>query len=148
MNCERVQESLSAFLDGNCGEREAEEAFAHCGTCPDCRGFLRVAILLQHDVRALPSPAVPSTLDRRVLRIPEIERAAGWAGRLHTALRSRMRVPIPAFAGALGLLLATLGFSIWLYLQHGIVPQQEVIYMVSTPTVEVYGIRTAPEGQQ
>jgi predicted anti-sigma-YlaC factor YlaD len=147
MNCDRHQESLSAFLDGNCGEREAGEAFAHCGACPECRGFLRAAILLQHDVRALPFPAVPPELDRRVLRIPDVERAIGLAGRIRLALSGRMHVPVPALAGALGILVAALGISVWLYVQRGNVPQQEVVYMVSAPTVEVYGIRTAPQGQ-
>lgn len=142
MMCERYQESLSAFLDGNCSEKEAGEAFAHCGGCPDCRGFLRAAILLAHDVRALPIPAVPAALDRRILRIPELERAKGWAARLRLTFGGRLHVPVPALAGAVGLLVMTLGLSVWLYVHKEPAPKQEFIYLVSTPTVEVYGVRT------
>jgi predicted anti-sigma-YlaC factor YlaD len=144
MMCERFQESLSAFLDGNCGEAEAGEAFAHCGKCPECRGFLRAAILLQHDVRALPTPAVPPALDRRVLRIPDRERATDWVSRFRLALTGRLHVPVPALAGALGLLVVTLGLSVWLYVHRETAPKQEFIYLVSTPTVEVYGVHASP----
>jgi predicted anti-sigma-YlaC factor YlaD len=150
MSCESYQETLSAFLDGNSAEREAADAFRHLAECAVCRTFLRSAIELQHGLRAMPVPDLPTRVDRRVMQIPSREKARqrNWPARLTSLLQHRFNVPVPALAGGAGLLLVVLGFSIWLLTRQGLVPERQIIYVVSTPTVEVYGIRTTSKNSQ
>ena len=147
MNCESCQETVSAFLDGNSSGEESTRAFLHLAECDTCRRFLRSAVELQHNLRAMPAPDVPPNVDRRILRIPSREksRTGAWPSRLATLLRHRFDVPVPALAGGVGLLFLVLGFSIWLLSRQATVPQQEIIYVVTAPAVEVYGVRTPSE---
>ncbi len=150
MNCESYQETLSAFLDGNSSEEDAASAFRHLAECDACRRFLRVAIEVQHDLRAMRPPDVPASVDRRIMHIPSRERTRQerWPVRFASLLRQRFDVPVPALAGGVGLLLFVLGFSAWLLARQPAVPEREIIYVVTTPPVEVYGIRTASENPQ
>ncbi len=147
MNCESCQETVSAFLDGNSSGVESAQAFRHLAECDTCRMFLRAAVELQHGLRAMPAPDVPPSVDRRILRIPSREksRTDTWPARLATLLRHRFDVPVPALAGGVGLLFLVLGFSVWLLTRQAPVPQREIIYMVTAPAVEVYGVRTPSE---
>jgi anti-sigma factor RsiW len=147
MNCDRYQETLSAFLDGNSSEDEAANAFRHLAECENCRRFLKLAVELQHGLRAMPVPAIPAKLDRRIMRIPSRERSRqrAWPEKFVTLFQHRFDVPVPALAGGVCLLLSVLGFSLWLLTRQGAVREPEIIYVVSTPPVEVYGIRT-PSG--
>jgi predicted anti-sigma-YlaC factor YlaD len=149
MTCESYQKTLSGFLDGNSAEAEAAYAFRHLAECEACRGFLRLAVELRHSLRAVPVPDVPAEIDRRILQIPSLEksRERAWNSRIASFLRQRFDVPVPALAGGAGLLLIALGFSFWL-LTHPGLPERQIIYVVSTPTVEVYGIRASSESQQ
>jgi predicted anti-sigma-YlaC factor YlaD len=143
MNCDEYQETLSAFLDGNSREEDAAAAFGHMAGCEECRAFLRSAIDLQHGLRAMSLPEPSATIDRRIRQIPSREkaRAESWAVRLAGLLRRRFTIPVPALAGGIGLLFIALGFSFWLLTRTETVPEQKVIYVVSAPAVEVYGVR-------
>jgi anti-sigma factor RsiW len=147
MNCEEYQETLSAFLDGNSSEQEAANAFRHLAECENCRRFLKLAVELQHGLRAMPVPTIPVKIDRRIMRIPTRERARqrAWPEKFVSLFRHRFNVPVPAFAGGVCLFLSVLGFSIWLLTRQGVVREREIIYVVSTPPVEVYGIRPSSE---
>jgi predicted anti-sigma-YlaC factor YlaD len=150
MNCEEYQEALSAFLDGNSSEQEAANAFRHLAECENCRRFLKLAVELQHGLRAMPVPVIPVKLDRRIMRIPSHERSRQrrWSEKFVSLFQQRFNVPVPALAGGVCLLLSVLGFSIWLLTHQGVVPEREIIYVVSTPPVEVYGIRTSSGNSQ
>lgn len=150
MSCALHQETLSAFLDGNSGEREAAEAFRHLAECEECRQFLRATIELQHGLRAMAQPAIPSAVDRRILQIPSREEGGrkGWPARVVSFLQHRFTVPGPALAGGICLLLCVLGLSVWLLTRQGLVPERQIIYVVSAPPVEVYGIRSSAENSQ
>ncbi len=150
MNCESYQETLSAFLDGNSSEAEAANAFRHLAECDACRRFLRVAVEVQHGLRAMLPPDIPANVDRRIMRIPFRERSQRerWPARLASLLRHRFDVPVPALAGGVGLLLFVLGFSVWLLARQPVIPEREIIYVVTAPPVEVYGIRTPSENLQ
>ncbi len=150
MNCASYQETLSAFLDGNSTETDAAAAFGHLAGCEACRRFLRLAVELQHDLRAMPGPDVPARVDRRIMQIPwrERSRPGPWPARLASLLRHRFDVPGPALAGGLGLLFLVCGFSLWLLTRPSAVPEREIIYVVTAPAVEVYGVRTPSENLQ
>lgn len=150
MNCVSYQETLSAFLDGNSTETEAADAFGHLAGCETCRRFLRLTIELQHDLRAMPGPVVPARVDRRIMQIPSRQRSrpGSWPARFASLLRHRFDVPGPALAGGLGLLFLVFGFSFWLLTRQAAVPEREIIYVVTAPAVEVYGIRTPSENTQ
>jgi predicted anti-sigma-YlaC factor YlaD len=144
MSCDVYQETVSAFLDGNSREEDAAAAFGHMAGCEECRRFLRSAIDLQHSLRAMPLPEPPAKVDRRIRQIPSREKARRerWPARFAGLLQRRFAIPVPALAGGAGLLAVAVGFSLWLLTQPGVVPEQKVIYVVSTPPVEVYGFRT------
>jgi predicted anti-sigma-YlaC factor YlaD len=144
MNCESYQESLSTFIDGGASEHDATSAFQHLTECKVCRSFFRSTIELKHSLRAMPEPDIPTKVDHRILQIPAREKAwkGDWLTRLTSLLQRRLSVPLPAAAGAVSFLLIALGFSFWLLTRPGLVPQQQIIYVVSTPPVEVYGVRT------
>ncbi len=150
MNCESYQETVSAFLDGNSSEQEAAAAFRHLAECDACRRFLRSAVELQHTLRAMPPPDIPENVDRRIMRIPSRERSrrGAWPARLASFVQHRFDVPVPALAGGMGLLFLVLGFSIWLLARQAAVPEREIIYVVTTPTVEVYGVRNPSQDIQ
>jgi hypothetical protein len=98
----------------------------------------------------MPVPDLPTSVDRHIMQIPAREKARqrDWPARFASLLRHRFTVPVPALAGGASLLLVVLGFSIWLLTRQGMVPERQIIYVVSAPTVEVYGIRTASENSQ
>lgn len=150
MSCESYQETLSAFLDGNTREQDAAEAFHHLAQCEDCRQFLRAVVELQHSLRAMPIPDVPPKIDRRIMRIPSQEnsRRSPWPARLVSFFRKRSDVPVPALAGGALLFLCAFGISIWLLTRPALVPERQIIYVVSAPPVEVYGIRPPSANSQ
>lgn len=150
MNCESCQETLSAFIDGDASEHDAASAFQHLSECKVCRSFFTLTIDLEHSLRTMPVPDIPARVDHRVIQIPAREKAwkEDWFTRLTSLLQHRLSVPLPVVAGAVGFLLVALGFSFWLLTRPGLVPQQQIIYVVSTPPVEVYGLRTASENAQ
>jgi hypothetical protein len=93
----------------------------------------------------MPMPDLPTRVDRHIMQIPSRERARqrNWPARLTSLLQHPLNVPVPALAGGVGLFLVVLGFSIWLLTRQGLVPERQIIYVVSTPQVEVYGIRSS-----
>src|SRR6266487_7019008 len=71
MNCEQVEESLSAYLDNALAPAERREVAAHLQTCSSCSAmlaeFIRNDVLLSHLPRISPDPA----LRERIFSSPE-----------------------------------------------------------------------------
>ena len=67
MDCEKVQENLSAYLDGELSPQEADAVRAHLESCEDCAAeaeSLRSTVRL---VRSLERAQAPAVLKRRVM---------------------------------------------------------------------------------
>ena len=153
MTCEYYQEAMSAFLDGQLDELVSRETFLHLSVCAPCRGFLRSSIVIQQGFRDLPIPSVPTSLDRRILHIPDRDqqRTRPLSVRIRSALSSRFDIPVPALVGGMGLLLITVSLSVWSLLNNGFAgrqPEQEVVYVVDIPPVEVVGVPPSSGGTQ
>ena len=151
MTCEHYQEALSAFLDGQLDERVSSETFLHLSVCDFCREFLKSSVVIQQGFRDLPIPSVPTSLDRRILHIPERDQQGTRPlfARIRSALSSRFDIPVPALVGGVGLLLITASVSIWSLVNNGFAlrqPEREVVYVVDIPPVEVVGVQPASAG--
>src|SRR6266705_2184361 len=77
MNCERVEELLSAYLDNALASEEWQEVIAHLQTCTNCSAMLiefsRNDALISHLPRVSPDPA----LRNRIFSSPEFLELTG-----------------------------------------------------------------------
>ena len=77
MNCERVEELLSAYLDNALASEEGQEVIAHLQTCTNCSAMLiefsRNDALISHLPRVSPDPA----LRNRIFSSPEFLELTG-----------------------------------------------------------------------
>jgi anti-sigma factor RsiW len=75
MSCERIQELLSAYLDGELSPAERAEVDAHLAACPECAGLLaRLRTALQA-FASFPEVELSPALSARLAAIPgEIRR--------------------------------------------------------------------------
>lgn len=130
MNCDKVQSSLSAFLDSGLPESERMAVSVHLANCRECVGHVEDLRDLRGQLRGLPTALSPKTLSSRlrVLASHEIARRHGerefssafrrWATRLRVTMRDLMRpLALPAAGGLLSsivffvMLVDTLGFQ-------------------------------------
>lgn len=74
MDCRRVQEQFSAFLDGELSTRQCQEIEAHLSTCATCRQELRVWEQLWEALLAEPVVAPPDLRERVLARLPRPRR--------------------------------------------------------------------------
>ena len=66
MECEKVRESLSAYLDGELSEQEREAVSAHVERCPECARELTALRQVSALYRRLEDPEPPVDLEERV----------------------------------------------------------------------------------
>jgi anti-sigma factor RsiW len=140
MNCMEIQEEISAFIDGELPQEKSGLLFAHIAGCQECRGFLQSSVRMRGMIARVPEPAAPPRLDARVLSIglpaglPD-----GKPRRLVSSLwQQRLRVPLPAIAAGIALVLLSTLASAWLWLSPARTPKQEVVYIFGMPQIEVY----------
>lgn len=72
MKCAQVRERLSAYLDGECPEGEAQGVARHLEDCPGCREELEALLRLTAALAELTVPAPPH------LRLSLRPRRAAW----------------------------------------------------------------------
>ncbi len=110
MSCHKIQNSLSAHLDGCLTDDERSEVLAHLGDCPACvqrvQQLAHVRTMLARLPSAAPPPEVTAAL--RVMASRERARvfkrrdfAAYWTGRLRLFFDNLMRPLALPFAGGL-----------------------------------------------
>lgn len=77
MDCEHVQESLSAYLDGELSEEEREAVHNHLTICPDCERMLAdLAAVSAWTKEAFSSVSAPPWLEVQVMeRITTLEQS-------------------------------------------------------------------------
>ncbi|MDD3580462.1 MAG: zf-HC2 domain-containing protein [Desulfobacca sp.] len=77
LDCQKVKELLSAYMDDELSEAQRELVQAHLGKCPVCRQELARLERLWQTLAALPEVAPPADLVERVLvQLPP--RQAPW----------------------------------------------------------------------
>jgi anti-sigma factor RsiW len=142
MKCEDIQLMMSAYIDDSLDSESQGTMFTHLVTCSECREFLRRSLDLRTRLAAIPLPEVPSSLDRRVMRLNlnrsrAMKRAGDWIQALWS---HRLSVPLPSAALiAMALITATvLSISLW--------QKPDVVSVPCLPAVDVYADQqTNPE---
>jgi len=71
MTCERIEELLSAFLEGGLGPAEKELVESHLAGCPDCADLLYVLGRARKALAGFPELEVSPGLQARLAAIPE-----------------------------------------------------------------------------
>jgi anti-sigma factor RsiW len=130
---------MSAYVDGELDDAAGAGLFAHLGACASCRrSFASLSTIRQHFASA-PVPDVPERLDRRIRGLHAAP--AARVSRLRTIWSQRLTIPAPAFA--LVLLIASvtiLASLLWLKTTPAPAGEQQVMYIMSMPAVEVEGV--------
>ena len=71
MICERIEELLSAFLEGELSQADKALVESHLAGCPDCTALLAVMRRTQQALAAIPELEVSPSLQARLAAIPE-----------------------------------------------------------------------------
>lgn len=108
MDCQRFENLISDYLEGQLSEAERRDFDAHCAGCPDCPDLLlqvRQVIAICH---AFPESKPPDTLAERILTATVGERRRfSWSGAFDWA--SVRRFLQPQFAVGLALVVCSIG---------------------------------------
>lgn len=141
--CERYEEAMSAYMDGAVDDTTGADLFAHLGSCASCRRSFAAMSAIRTRMAAEPAPEVPERLDRRVRRL--YAAPAARVSRLRTVWTQRFTIPAPAFALALLIVSVTILASVmWLKAAPAPAGEQQVMYIMSMPAVEVEGVPNHP----
>lgn len=109
MNCKTAQIKISALIDGQLAEREAQKVREHIRTCRQCNGVYQSFVQLQQTIHSRieskPAPAyIADRLQQRIKaeaithpRPSGIELVLAW---LHETLTARVRTQLIQIAGA------------------------------------------------
>jgi len=71
MTCERIEELLSAFLEGELSQAEKALVETHLAGCPDCTALLAILSRAQQALADFPELEVSPGLQARLAAIPE-----------------------------------------------------------------------------
>lgn len=135
MTCDMYEEQVSALIDNELNEEDAELLFRHLSACPSCRRSLRTVLDLRSDLKEQEPPLASTELDEKVLR-----RTAGekrYVGnRKPMAMRvwkRRISIPMPVAAAiTIVLIVGSVALSsLW--------TKTQTIYITTLPMVEVKG---------
>jgi len=135
MNHTHYQELTSQFIDRELGADDERDLFAHLGTCDECRGFLKSALVIQGDI--LGTKPVRSFSPR----------PAKAAHTLRIVWSKRVPMPVAAMLAVLALA-STVAFStLWMRPKEKVVEtKQEVVYVPRMPAIQVVGFYPSTNG--
>jgi anti-sigma factor RsiW len=137
--CERNEESISAYIDGELDDASGADLFAHLGVCASCRRSFAAMSAIRPQFASAPAPVVPDRLDRRIHRLHAAPTAR--VSRVRTFWTQRFTVPAPAFALALLIASVTILVSLlWLKTTPPPAGEQQIMYIMNMPAVEVEGV--------
>ena len=144
MTCELYEEQISALIDHELRDEEAEILFLHLSTCGTCRRSLRSVLDLRADFSEQVPPMAPKELDEKILKRT---RLAHRASKDRRAIRfhvwtGRISMPVPVAAIILVFLIAGSLMISSMTRQRTMPPPEgrvEAVYITTLPTVEVQG---------
>lgn len=145
MTCEPYTEDVSALLDRELPEDRQADLFAHLAVCSPCRHSLASIQSLHSELKGVPAPRIPRSLDVRVEKLAA--RRFMTQNTILEAVRQfwsdRLVIPAPAFAAGVFALLLAVTVTV-AALRGSFAPATEqppqVTYIMSLPTVEVRGV--------
>jgi predicted anti-sigma-YlaC factor YlaD len=122
------QELTSQFIDRELGADDERGLFAHLGTCDECRGFLKSALLLQGDILGTkPAQSVPTGSVR-----PAHALRAVW--------RKRVPMSVAAMLAVLALASTLAMSALWMRPKEKVVEtKEEIVYVPRMPAIQVIG---------
>ncbi len=134
MNHTHYQELTSQFIDRQLSPEDEAELFDHFGTCEECRGFLKAALVLQGDILGTkPMRAVSP----RPARTTHILRAL-WSKRVPMSVAAMLAVLALASTVAMS--------ALWMRPKGQVIEaKQEVVYVPRLPAVQVIGFQLPNE---
>lgn len=134
MRCEKVQEIVSSFIDGELTQ-DVDKAFSHIFSCEDCQRFLRVSLKFKVE-------ASKDTIEFPDEKKFEIVKRESFKRRLKRAFGVEIPVPAPLLS-AVVFMLFMLSFllSIFVYDKAVNSSRTEIpVYREKTRTVVVYAM--------
>ncbi|RPI06599.1 MAG: hypothetical protein EHM64_02350 [Ignavibacteriae bacterium] len=137
MNCERYQEFISQFIDGELDNINESDLFRHLGSCELCRTFFKNVISLRSSLAAQSPAVVPVSMDQRVLnplsrniKRPALQNFLWLQGKARYSFR------VVGLAVVLTALTSIFVSSLWYTSQQ---PQRTIVCLTPLPEVEVNG---------
>ncbi len=108
MECNRMEDLISPYLDGELSAAEGQVVEAHLRECPECRELLGFLSEVNASLQALPELEVSPSLQERLLAIPE--RKSRFRYSLNFLVRPSLQ-PVLAAATVLLTVLSFYAFS-------------------------------------
>jgi hypothetical protein len=114
MSCHRIQNELSAYMDGDLSSAERDGVTVHLATCASCARHLRELREVSCALSCMPKMECPEPLAARVLDRLEVEsRGPGLALLFRSALGARPFI-VPSLLPAALVVMCTLSFILML----------------------------------
>ncbi len=144
MTCDTYEEQISALIDHELKDEEAEVLFVHLSTCRTCRRSLQSVLDLRSDLGEQAPPMAPKELDEKILKRTRLA---------HRASKDRKAIPFHLWTGRISLPV-TVAAIIMVFLIAGslmvssmtkqkLLPSPEgrveAVYITTLPAVEVHG---------
>ncbi|MCL4539363.1 MAG: zf-HC2 domain-containing protein [Bacteroidetes bacterium] len=133
MNCDFVQERLSAFLDREESTDNIEAALSHLYGCESCQNFFSTAVKL-HSLASDDRMSYPAGLDESISR--KIGRKQNT-----NALGYQLRIPVYVVSMA-AVILLIVSFAIGFMLQENMHRDEINAILKAVPSHVVYGMPT------
>lgn len=136
MNCEKFQETISQYIDGELQPDQESELFQHLGACDRCREFLRSALHLRSELSMASTAPVPQRVDEQIYARMNALQPAGKSVPVARSLPGRRQFSFRALALAvmLSIITSVAVVSLW---YRSVQPQPTYICFTPLPEVEV-----------
>jgi anti-sigma factor RsiW len=135
MTCGQYEEQVSALIDHELKDEEAQELFVHLSTCRMCRRSLQSVLDLRSGLGEEVSPMAPKELHEKVLNVMPISKrfeADRKPARGHVWTR-RISIPLP-IAATITIILIAGSIAV-----TSLVRNTQTVYITAFPVVEVQG---------
>lgn len=133
MNCDYVQEQLSAFLDREESPVNFDAVLSHLYECEGCQAFFGSAVKLR-SLAGEDKTLYPLELDESILRTARGKRSTNL-------LSYRLKLPVYAVS-AVAIILLVLSFTFGYMIQDNVHQQELNAILKAPPSQVVYGMPT------
>ncbi len=134
MTCERIEELLSAYLEGELGAAERAEVESHLASCPACAGLLEALREVTGAMASFPEAEPSPALMARLYGIPE--RKAGRKKWLRPVFDLLTRPALQPVYAAFTVLFLVLSFVLYLPQGQAIRKELDIRFHRGLGTIE------------